>query len=368
MSVCLNMIVKNEAAVIERCLRAALPLVDRWCIVDTGSTDATMDLIRATMASIPGTLHSRAWKNFGHNRTEALRLAEAQRCDYVLFIDADEEFSVPPDFAWPALAADAYELTCRYAGFEYARRALVSTQMNWRWEGMLHEFLESDTARTFAALAAPTILVSHDGARARDEQTYARDIQALEQALIEEPDNARYVFYLAQSYRDFARPSDARNTYERRVTMGGWEEEVWYSLFQIAVMSERLGDPPGAVSQAYLRAFAFRPSRAEALVELARFHRLQGAHALAFLYAKHASQMQRPDDRLFVDADCYAWRALDEVGISGFYVGTTAAAQVGHDATKRLLVEHRIPASERDRVANNEAWYQSASGEDDSHK
>ena len=368
MSVCLNMIVKNEAAVIERCLRSALPLIDHWCIVDTGSTDATMDLIRTTMASVPGTLHSRPWKNFGHNRTEALRLAEAERCDYVLFIDADEEFSVPLDFAWPALVADAYELTCRYAGFEYARRALVSTRMHWRWVGVLHEFLESDTTKTSAALAAPTILVSHDGARAGDAQTYARDIELLERALIDEPDNARYVFYLAQSYRDFARLGDARTTYERRVGMGGWEEEVWYSLLQIAVMSERLGDSPGAVSQAYLRAFAFRPSRAEALAELARFHRLQGAHALAFLYAKHASEMHRPDDRLFVDADCYAWRALDEVGISGFYVGTTAAAEVGHAATKRLLREDRIPASGRDRVETNEAWYQSASSADNSHK
>ena len=357
MSISLNMIVKNEAAVIERCLRSALPLVDRWCIVDTGSTDATKNLVRSTMAGIPGTLHSRPWKNFGHNRTEALRLAQAEGSDYVLFIDADEAFIVPPDFVWPALAADAYELTCRYAGIEYARRALVSTRIPWRWVGVLHEFLECETATTFGELAAPTLLVSHDGARARDPRTYARDIEALEQALIDEPDNARYVFYLAQSYRDFLRLSDARTTYERRVAMGGWDEELWYSLFQIAIMSERLGDSPIAVAAAYLRAFAFRPSRAEALVELARFHRLQGAHALAFLYAKHASDMPRPEDRLFVDADCYAWRALDEMGISGFYVGTTQAALLGHEASKRLLAENRIPMEQRERVAKNEAWY-----------
>ena len=36
-NITLNMIVKNEAHVIERCLSAARPLIDAWCIVDTGS-------------------------------------------------------------------------------------------------------------------------------------------------------------------------------------------------------------------------------------------------------------------------------------------------------------------------------------------
>ena len=34
----LCMIVKNEAHVIERCLASVLPLIDKWSIVDTGST------------------------------------------------------------------------------------------------------------------------------------------------------------------------------------------------------------------------------------------------------------------------------------------------------------------------------------------
>jgi glycosyltransferase involved in cell wall biosynthesis len=40
-SVCLNMIVKNESKVIERCLRSVKGCIDYWVIVDTGSTDDT---------------------------------------------------------------------------------------------------------------------------------------------------------------------------------------------------------------------------------------------------------------------------------------------------------------------------------------
>lgn len=56
MTICLTMIVKDEAAVIERCLESALPLIDRYLIVDTGSTDNT---------KIPGRFLSRPWRSFG---------------------------------------------------------------------------------------------------------------------------------------------------------------------------------------------------------------------------------------------------------------------------------------------------------------
>src|SRR6187399_3263414 len=85
-SVCLTMIVKNETAVVERCLRSVRPFVDCWSIVDTGSTDDTPRLIAAALADLPGELHERPWSDFGHNRTEALALARG-RADYSLVID-----------------------------------------------------------------------------------------------------------------------------------------------------------------------------------------------------------------------------------------------------------------------------------------
>ena len=74
-TLCLNMIVKNEAAVIARCLASVRPIIDYWVIVDTGSTDGTQDAIRAFLADLPGELHERPWRDFAHNRTEALDLA-----------------------------------------------------------------------------------------------------------------------------------------------------------------------------------------------------------------------------------------------------------------------------------------------------
>ncbi|HBY69284.1 MAG TPA: glycosyl transferase, partial [Flavobacteriaceae bacterium] len=51
---CLTMIVKNESAIIKRCLDSVKQHIDYWVIFDTGSTDNTKDLIKDYLSSIPG--------------------------------------------------------------------------------------------------------------------------------------------------------------------------------------------------------------------------------------------------------------------------------------------------------------------------
>ncbi|MGH3102149.1 MAG: glycosyltransferase, partial [Thermoleophilia bacterium] len=109
-TVCLNMIVKDEAPVIARCLTSVRPLIDSWVIVDTGSTDGTQEIVRDVLADLPGELIDRPWRDFGSNRTEALQLARG-RADYVFVIDADEVVALDPEFELPQLTADVYLVT-----------------------------------------------------------------------------------------------------------------------------------------------------------------------------------------------------------------------------------------------------------------
>jgi hypothetical protein len=353
-SICLNMIVKNEAAVIDRCLASVLPFIDRWVVVDTGSTDGTQERVRARLSSLPGELYERPWKDFGHNRTEAVALA-AGAADYLFFIDADETLELPAGFGRPPLTTDGYHLCCEYAGTTYLRCALVASRLPWRWEGVVHECLTCDRRADLHTLDGPRIVVSHDGARSRDPETYLKDAALLEAAVRENPGSTRDVFYLAQSYRDAGELARSRTYYVRRAEMGGWEEEVWFSLYQVGLLDERLGAPAGDVSAAQLRAFQYRPSRAEPLVQLARYHRQRGEHALAFLYAQHAAALPRPADMLFVDEAAYGWRALDELSIAAFYTGRHVE---GRTASLRLIAEGRFPEAERARILRNLAFYQ----------
>ena len=103
------------------------------------------------------------------------------------------------------------------------------------------------------------------GARSLDPQKYARDRDLLLAEVERNPEDARSVFYLAQSYFDLGDFVNARKWYARRVEMGGWDEEVYYSMYRLAESMSELGEPWPDVQDAYLRAWEFRPTRAEPL-------------------------------------------------------------------------------------------------------
>jgi tetratricopeptide (TPR) repeat protein len=355
-TICLNMIVRNEAPVIDRCLASVLPFIDCWIVVDTGSSDGTQDHVRRRLRSTPGVLHERPWRNFAANRNEALELARGA-ADYLFFIDADETLHLPEPDSRPTLDADGYYLGCEYAGTTYGRCALVASRLPWRWHGVVHEFLTCEAAFRLSMLRGPRIVVSHDGARSRDPDTYANDAALLEEALRSKPNDARGVFYLAQSYRDAGQLAKSLEAYQRRALMAGWDEELWFSLYQAAVLIERLGGSPGDVSFAYLAAYQQRPTRSEPLLQLARYHRERGEFALALAYARRAASIPRPADLLFVDDAAYGWRALDELAITAYYAG---ARDEGRAALLRLLSESFAPAHERPRLRRNLLCYESA--------
>jgi hypothetical protein len=50
-NLCLNMIVKNETANLERCLGAVADHIACWAIGDTGSTDGTQEFITSFFAA-----------------------------------------------------------------------------------------------------------------------------------------------------------------------------------------------------------------------------------------------------------------------------------------------------------------------------
>lgn len=352
-SICLNMIVRNEAHVIRRCLDSVLPYVAHWVVVDTGSTDGTQEIVRSHLAKLPGTLYERPWRDFGTNRSEAIALARGHAA-YVLVMDADNVLCAPPGYRFPALDADGYYLEHRYAGVTYGLAVLLADRIAWRYEGVLHEYVTADVAHRLVPLAGPWIDVHHEGARSRDPQTYLKDVAVLEAALAKEPNHARYAFYYAQSLKDAGLLDRALDAFRRRAALPGWDEETWQARYQAAQLVERLNRPPAEVQRAYLEAYNARPTRAEPLVQLARWHRGREEWALAFLFARAAVAIPRPPDQLFVEDAVYMWRADDELSIAAWYAG---AREEGRRAAQRLVNGKRFPPSERERIERNLAFY-----------
>ncbi|MGH3782197.1 MAG: glycosyltransferase [Pseudonocardiaceae bacterium] len=344
------MIVKNEAPVIERCLSSVRPLIDSWLIVDTGSVDNTQGIVRDCLGELPGELVERPWVNFAHNRTEALRLAKG-RADYVLVIDADETLEQDDGFRIPDLTADAYYIEMRYGGCSYLRKQLLRDGLPWRYVGVVHEYLDCGEAHSEEMLSGLRTVVRHDGARARDQETYRRDALALEAAIADEPDNARYVFYLAQSYRDAGDLAMAIRTYSRRAEMGGWNQEVWFSLYQVAQLGERLDRSWPEVMQDYLTAYNFQPDRAEPLFRIGMHYQNRGEHAIAHIFLSRAAAIPRPRrDNLFVELPVYDYMAALEHAVSAYYVGDHATAIATNN---ELLRSASLPPHGIDQVIAN---------------
>lgn len=158
-TVCLNMIVKDEAPVIRRCLESVRPLIDSWVILDTGSSDGTQDVIREVLGDLPGALHESPFNGFDASRSEAIDLAMARGdADYLLFIDADDLMEVEPGFRMQSLTHDAYRVALHDGPIIHWRPALVSTRLPWRYVGILHEYIECGKPYSLGTLTGANIL------------------------------------------------------------------------------------------------------------------------------------------------------------------------------------------------------------------
>jgi glycosyltransferase involved in cell wall biosynthesis len=352
-SICLSMIVRDEAEVVTTALGCVAPHIDYWVVVDTGSTDGTVDVVEGFFAAagIPGELHRRPWRDFGHNRTEALDLCRG-RAEYAWVIDADDRVvgALPLD----RLDADCYQL--RYGPHPtYWREQLFRLSLGWRYEGPVHEYATSVEPCRAVRLGGDYHVESRRlGARGRARDTYERDTQLLLAALEREPGHPRWTFYLAQSLFDAGDHRAALEWYSRRSELGGWEEEIFYALLRRAECLHLLGARWKEIERAYSRCWRSRAHRAEPLLELARGRRLRGDLEDAYAFARQANDLPFPEeDALFVAADVYAWRSADELAYCALRTGRVAESV---DAWDEALRSGAAPAREQERMERNLAF------------
>lgn len=357
----LCMIVKNEAHVIERCLASVLPVIDYWVIVDTGSTDGTQQKIKDFFDrnGIPGELHESEWKDFGTNRSEALEYAQKTDHDYSLMIDADEVLVFEPGFDpvkfKESLNADLYNIFAQFGQTRYHRPQMTSNKKKFYYRGVLHEYVDCHDpigTRDFARGFMNTPI--QDGARSSNPKKYEDDAIRFEEALasgkVDEKDFNRYHFYLAQSYRDSQQWEKSLQAYLKRADLGGWNEEVFYSLYQAGRIMEILEKPVDNIIQLYFRAYQTAPWRAESLWAAARLCRAFSRFDQGYRFAKQGLKVRYPEGALFVGQGVYEWALLDEFSIAAYWTGNYRESRM---ASIQLLKDNKFPADQKERIEAN---------------
>ena len=284
------MIVKDEEKDIERCLKSVHKYIDYWVIIDTGSRDKTIKKIKSLMKNrfkVPGELHERPWVDFSHNRNEALEIAETKG-DYVMFMDADDIFRPQKGFDLDFLnyGYDSYFAYFRIYNSRFKRCLIVDSSHGFRYKGVMHEYV--DITDGFSKALIPNMYIEANASPLKrfptEREKYLNDARILEEDLINDPDNPRSWFYLAQCYMDAKEPEKAINAYKKRCELDGFKEEIYLSLYRIAGIMVELNKPKIEVIEALSKAWEYMPYRKEAPAALMSILIKDGRNFLAFTY------------------------------------------------------------------------------------
>ncbi len=271
-------------------LDSVVPLIDSYCICDTGSTDDTISIIRDFFAekNIPGKVVEHPFQNFRDTRNAALHSCIGMS-DFVLLMDADMILDIRKDpytFKQMLLSCDHMTICQGSESYFYKNTRIVRNNGIYAYVGVTHEYIGSgDVPGGMRGTHADTSLIFindiGDGGCKADK--FERDARLLEEGISAEPNNIRYHFYLANTYMALNRPDDAIEYYRKRISMKGWEQEVWYSYYNMGICWHRKGTLEGDANAlvCFWEAYLFMPTRIENLYEIVKHYNHHKKYELA---------------------------------------------------------------------------------------
>jgi glycosyltransferase involved in cell wall biosynthesis len=351
------MIVKNESNIILRLLNSVKDIVDSYCIVDTGSTDNTVDILNNYFLTnnLNYKIIQEPFKNFEYNRNHALKQCK-NMADYILLLDADliiNKFSIDKE----SLNKSHYYLFQGTESFYYTNVRLIKNDIDlFKYVGLTHEVLicnDDNLSPSIIPINEVFIYDYSDGGSKEDK--YSRDIKLLHISISNDPTDSRSYFYLANSYFDIGDIQEAIIWYLKRIELNGWEEEVWYSYYRIG-LSYKILDDNTQFMMNMLIAYDINPNRLENIYEIILYFRTLEKYRIANLFYDKINYILKNKkyniNSLFFHSDVYEYKLLYEYLIIAYYNNI-------EDLTVEIndLLNSNIPLNMVGNVFNNIKYY-----------
>lgn len=220
-TISLCMIVKDEEELLPQCLESVKSIVDEIIMVDTGSSDQTMEIARRYGARVV----QYEWQdNFAEARNQGLNLATGE---WILWLDADEKMDkhqgkklkslLHKGISMAPSAVGVQFILCNY--FENKIEQLPVLRMvrnlpEHRFKAVIHEQMQFFTPRVNSnpVVYQVDIQIHHYGymrKRIHQKNKIERNIRLLHKASQQEPSNMSYHYYLAIEFYRCNRLSEA---------------------------------------------------------------------------------------------------------------------------------------------------------------
>lgn len=323
MKFCLNMIVKNESKIIKRLLQSVYDIFENdmtFCICDTGSEDDTCNLIYSFSREkkISGHIINEPFKNFEWNRNFVLSYIQKLeiKCDYVLLLDADMMLTGNKvnivNYITNINKIDGFQIFQGTEDFFYPNiriiknlpmNGLSNSEKGFHYIGVTHEVINTPKDYKINVIDRSILFINDVGDGGAKSDKYTRDIKLLQEYLFYKPNDSRNTFYLANSYHDSGQFEKAIDVYKKRIILGGWVEELYYSAYRIGLCYMELSksNSLGFCQSEYvenaiyyfLKAYEIHPHRVENLYQIIKHYRQINSGRLALHFCKLACDIAK---------------------------------------------------------------------------
>ena len=309
-----GMIVKNEERDLPRCLRSIEDVVDGVVLVDTGSTDRTLEVATTTIAK---PVHTQTytgasrrdehgdWKlwDFGKARNVFVDEIDRRGADWVLWMDADDELVTPVNLRramwWDQ--HEVYGVQVESAGHRWLHHRLWRANRGIRFLGRCHEY---PTIGGHPTLALADSVIRHDATPGSGEGANARNLRILTEEFAEDP-SPRVAFYLGSTHKDAGRWREAVAAYATRIAMGEAYRDEWLFAYLYKGRCERMAGDVDAAERTLLEAVSRERTWAEPWMELAYIAYDQKRWTQSMGYALQAAALPVPPTMLWRELDKY---------------------------------------------------------------